>query len=75
MRQCLTNFCSSVPAAGSRGGSRGGVIAQMARVILVQSGCLSTVPSGLCLEEALLIEPAELRAMQMEQAGFNSEYC
>ena len=68
MRQCLTNFCSSVPA-----GSRGGVIAQMARVILVQSGCLSTVPSGLCLEEALLIEPAELRAMQMADAGLNSE--
>ena len=71
MRQCLTNFCSSVPAAGSRGG----VIAQMARVILVQSGCLSIIPPGLCLEEALIIEPAELRAMQMEQAGFNSEYC
>ena len=73
MRQCLTNFCSSVPAAGSRGGSIGGVITQMARVILVQSGCLSTVPSGLCLEEALLIEPAELRAMQMADAGLNSE--
>jgi hypothetical protein len=69
MRQCLTNFCSSVPAAGSRGG----VIAQMARVIMVQSGCLSIIPSGFCLEEALLIESSELRAMQMEQVWLNSE--
>jgi len=73
MRQCLTNFCSSVPAAGSRGGSIGGVITQMARVILVQSGCLTTIPSGMCLEEALEMEPAELRAMQLEDAGLDSE--
>jgi hypothetical protein len=47
----------------------------MARVIMVQSGCLSIIPSGFCLEEALLIESSELRTMQMEQAGLNSEYC
>ena len=71
MRQCLINFCSSVPAAGSLGG----VIAQIARAILVQSGCLSSIPSGFCLEETLLLEPIELHAMQMEEAGLSSEYC